>query len=561
MFLAAGVSAGVGVSSAQSRIHEYIPEPGGSKDLLLLDGQPGADAFMYEGALVEKPKAAGLRPHEQPVRAAASPAAPDQREGQPAGPTYRPDRVTDFEGSAKYYEVFSPSITPYKRTSALDTVVLDADGVTPILVAAPGASRAVPAEGALTPPGDGEPRARFWGSVMVDLSSGGRVPLPSVAPEQRLLTLETSPLVNLRVERDAADNYYAAVQGRRAANLVRVTYLLEAPVAYFGGDVPDVALAERVLPMPASVRKEALAFAAELGLAPGARSRAVLDRLVRHFRSFEESAQPPRATRSIFLDLARGKKGVCRHRAYAFTITARALGLDARFVMNEAHAWVEALVPSYGWIRIDLGGAASALDPRGGEGVPVYRAPNGDPFPKPPEFVNAMNEVREHMRQLGRRGFTEAAAPAAEESSDAASASQGTLDPWGDGADGAGDRSGQGGTESDAAKDAKANGDAPRSASGLTVLVDRPAYDAYRGRTLEVSGRVVEPSGAGVEGLRVELWLDPVRAESALLGVTATGGAGVFQITVGILPAQKPGDYVLRVRTPGNAKFGPAEAR
>jgi transglutaminase-like putative cysteine protease len=41
------------------------------------------------------------------------------------------------------------------------------------------------------------------------------------------------------------------------------------------------------------------------------------------------------------LDLARGKRGVCRHRAYAFVIVAQALGIPARFVQNEAHAWVE----------------------------------------------------------------------------------------------------------------------------------------------------------------------------------------------------------------------------
>ena len=36
------------------------------------------------------------------------------------------------------------------------------------------------------------------------------------------------------------------------------------------------------------------------------------------------------------VDLALSKKGVCRHRAYAFTITAQGLGIPARMVMNEA---------------------------------------------------------------------------------------------------------------------------------------------------------------------------------------------------------------------------------
>ena len=45
------------------------------------------------------------------------------------------------------------------------------------------------------------------------------------------------------------------------------------------------------------------------------------------------------------VDLALSQKGVCRHRAFAFLVTALGLGIPARMVINEAHAWVEVLDP------------------------------------------------------------------------------------------------------------------------------------------------------------------------------------------------------------------------
>ena len=84
-------------------------------------------------------------------------------------------------------------------------------------------------------------------------------------------------------------------------------------------------------------------------------------KLVAYFRSFVDSDEFPTDRDDVYLALALSKKGVCRHRAFAFLVTALGLGLPARMITNEAHAWVEVSDGSL-WRRIDLGGAGRALD-------------------------------------------------------------------------------------------------------------------------------------------------------------------------------------------------------
>src|SRR5262249_33105245 len=104
---------------------------------------------------------------------------------------------------------------------------------------------------------------------------------------------------------------------------------------------------------------------------------------------FANAPSPAGAATSgdIYMDLATGQRGVCRHRAFAFVVTAQALGLPARFVSNEVHAFVEVHVPHLGWRRVDLGGAALDLPrrmTREARGRPRARA--DDPFPQPPSY-------------------------------------------------------------------------------------------------------------------------------------------------------------------------------
>ncbi len=137
-----------------------------------------------------------------------------------------------------------------------------------------------------------------------------------------------------------------------SAREVRVVFMTDAPRTYFGFEhgaelptAPSDALVSDVPVLPDRVEADALDFARELGLSRGDPFDHVLRTLAEHFRSFEESEEPPNDTGNIYLDLARGMRGVCRHRAYAFAITAMALGMSVRFVQNEAHAWVEVHMP------------------------------------------------------------------------------------------------------------------------------------------------------------------------------------------------------------------------
>ncbi|MDB4990011.1 MAG: hypothetical protein JWN04_5189, partial [Myxococcaceae bacterium] len=318
---------------------------------------------LVGGNAVEPPRGGPLRKEEErPMLAGPG----DGAFGDPPGrrsPAFRPDRITELEGTLGYYEVFTPGITPFKRVSALDGVAL-LDNV-PVLGVVDPRRVTVTVEGLTAVPADTRPRDRFWGSVVLDFSEGSVVPLPSVSPESRILELRTEPEIQLHIERDGADNFFAVALGATPPKQVRVTYVIDAPRSFFGTPLPSTptdALASRVHPLPESVQTSALTFARELGITRGMPVDVALRTLVDHFRSFEESKQPPRDTGNIFLDLARGRRGVCRHRVYGFVITAQALGIPTRFVQNEAHAWAELELPVLGWLRLDLGGAARGLE-------------------------------------------------------------------------------------------------------------------------------------------------------------------------------------------------------
>ena len=109
-------------------------------------------------------------------------------------------------------------------------------------------------------------------------------------------------------------------------------------------------------PLPDNVARDAAVVRAAIGVSRAMRPRDAIAKLVDYFRGFTDSAETPAPRGSVYLDLALSKKGVCRHRAFAFLITAQSLGIPARLVENEAHAWVE-IHDGTLWRRIDLGGA------------------------------------------------------------------------------------------------------------------------------------------------------------------------------------------------------------
>ena len=519
------------------RAHTYIADLR-AEELAPFTPASTRPPVMLGGEVLPPPAGGPLRrDDERPMLAGPG----DGVGGDPPGrrsPAFRPDRVTELEGTLGYYEVFTPGITPFKRVTALDAVSLLGD--VPVVGVSDPQRTAVPIEGLAAAALDERERDRFWGSVVLDFSEGRTLPLPSVSPESRILQLSSEPKTNLVVERDGADNFFVVARGELPKQ-VRVTYLMDAPRSYFATTLPSTptdALAARVFPLPTEVTRSALTFASELGVTRGMPVDVALRVLVEHFRSFEESKQPPRDTGDIFLDLARGRRGVCRHRVYGFVITALALGIPTRFVQNEAHAWAELALPELGWVRLDLGGAARGLEAHAAGDRPAYRPTQPDPWPRPLAYEESYS-----------RAFESAAEAAAQP----------------------GARMQHGGSTREPSA-AQLKPTLARRTSEPQVVVDdgreplslhvtRYAPEVMRGGALDLEGEVRGPEGAPVSGLRIEVSLAQLDdAGAVLLGVAVTDAAGRFKGRFAVPPQLDPSDYALVVVTPGDATYGAARA-
>jgi hypothetical protein len=461
--------------------------------------------------------------------------------------TFRPDRLTQLEGSLDYYEAFNPSIAPFKRVTALDATALAEDGRTPVLGIHDARRMKVKVEGADSVAPDPRARDRFWGAVTLDFAKGRVLPLPSVSPESRILSVRTEPPIQLVIERDGADNFFAVARGAVPKQAVFLAFLTDAPRSYFGTELPHAplaTLAAHVPPLDRRIRARALAFAKELGIGPRADFASALETLTAHFRSFEEASVPPKDSGDIYLDLARAKKGICRHRAYAFVVTAQALGIPARFIQNEAHSWVEVELPRIGFMRIDLGGSAHGLTAHGANDRPAYQPAQPDPLPRPLAYAQSYSLLGHNVTGMRKPQLSELTgrwiSPAkAEAGGGARSSEAGAF---------------LGGTDRGAAPAASGR-------AQLIVSLGSRYSSVLRGETLPVSGRVRDSAGHGIAGLRIEVSLAAEgRRERLLLGITVTDARGMFAASFGVPPDLDTGDYRLVVVTPGNQAYLPAMA-
>ena len=526
-------------------LHEFVPDVDPNEPVAAL-AELGAvpDVIMYDGEVLTAPSAQDAPGDAPPMVATAGDGVQGDAPGQ-RSPSFRPDRLTELEGTLQYYAAFTPSIAPFKRVTSLDAVRLDADGRTPVLAIHDPRRRSVSIDGAEAEPPDTRPRDRFWGEAKLDFAGSRVLPLPSVSPESRILSLRSEPETDLAIERDAAGNFFAVARGEAPAGEVFVAFLTDAPRSYFAAELPRArvdALARELPPLDEGLRARGLAFAAELGITQRSELAHALSALTAHFRAFEESAQPPPDSGDIYLDLVRARKGVCRHRAYGFVVTAQALGIPTRFVQNEAHSWVEVKMPRLGWMRIDLGGAAHGLSAHGAHDKPQYRAALPDPLPRPAAYEESYSLLGRNTSGVRRPSTEELAgrwvAPAEE----------------GAAAQAAGKASFMGGPSAHGARDT--SGRAP-----LAIALQERRMQVRRGSELALRGRVQDGGGEGVSGLRIEVSLAAEqRRERMLLGVTVSGQGGEFQGRFGVPPDLAAGDYRLVVVTPGNDRYLPALA-
>ena len=508
-------------------LHEQItPDP--REDLAMhvaLDGELPA-AIQTPGGVVGAPDP---RQPPSPSEATYGPAV--------AHDAFVPDRDTRRPDVSAYDDPFTPSTTPFKRLYAYDAVHPDYrlyvrdERLVPVVL------------GNAPEPGE----AAFYADIVVELTPDARIRIPSVGPGARIVRARLglgADDVGFRVLRDGPDNWFLVPSSlpptavsRTAAMRARFVMEVAIPRAAFGGPLGDPSWSElpSFPPMPENVARDAAVVRAAIGVSHALRPHAAIAKLVSYFRGFADSDDVPQGRGNIYFDLALSKKGVCRHRAFAFLITAQSLGIPTRVVMNEAHAWVEVNDGTL-WRRIDLGGAGRMEPPASSDRAPY--APLPDPLPWPRGSVRGDDMVADARARTGSASSPNPPNPnasAAPTASSPPAQASGSAPP------------------SSSLSPSRSPGD-DRPASTVSLSLSSP--DTHRGLPLRVRGSV-RAEGDPCPHVAVELWLrDPKTQATTLLGTLATGNDGDFAGNV-VVPGVTPlGDYDVLARTAGDARCG-----
>ncbi|MGE0546353.1 MAG: transglutaminase domain-containing protein [Kofleriaceae bacterium] len=543
------LAAGIAIAQAPRRVlHQDLPAPSGDRPGPTIgDSGSGNPTGLVTGdkILPEPSDPPPDQAKDEPVLGAGGFAADRQT-------SMKPDDNTGADSTLHYVSVFNPDVLPFKRMSALDGVRDDFS-----LEIARAMLTEVPVGGK-----SNTARDRFWGSMLVKLAPNTDVPLPSVAPDMRILSYEIDPPVRLRFSKDGADNFYVRSDESNAHGTYRLRFYADADAAYFA---PTRTTGERLTPrrvaaatppgmrpvLPDNVRAEAKITLDKLGVDEDMDLDVTFNRLIEYFRRFE-AKDLPRNGGNIYRELCDARAGVCRHRAFAFMVTANALGLPTRYVHNEAHAFVEVwFPPPHNWQRIDLGGAALRMEVTGGEDKTLHRPRREDVFPKPEEYTGSYTQLEGDIRGLSEQQIADKRRPLDE------------APPSGSFGSGSGSGSGTG-TENP--RD-RINPDptlemVPRDPKKPTPRLDISIADhsVYRGDVIHVEGRV-SSDNKPLRDHPVDVFLAPAGAKgrnARVVGRTVTDERGQFSQDFPV-----PGDldlatYEIYLSTPEDASYNAA---
>ncbi len=529
-------------TGARPTLHEDLPALTGDKAQPTVGPHaPGAnpsaisagDKTLVEPSLDSRP----ANPSE-PVLGAGGFAADRQTSMQP-------DDNTGPDGTLQYVSVFNPDVLPFKRMTTFDTIAEDYTlhvGRTALTDLAVGGTT------------DPKKRDRFWGDVLLQLKPGVDVPLPSVAPDMRILSYEVKPKIKLSFSKDGADNFYVRSDDSGASGQYRLVFYADADAGYFAPSLPPRSYRVRDViantppelepNVPPAVRKQAQITLGKLGIDASYDLGVAFNRLVGYFRAFQagDIANP---TGNLYRDLCDSQAGVCRHRSFAFAVTANALGIPTRYVQNEAHAFVEVWFPIRGWQRIDLGGAALRMNVTGADNKTLHRPRAEDPFQKPPEYKDQYTQLEGEIRGLTdqqvadkKQGLDQAPPSGAigQQASDATTPDRITPDPT--------------------------LPVQPQDPAKPTpeLLVTSSDTSAFRGDFVHVEG-VVRVAGKGLADRRVDVFLAPAGrgGEGAIaLGPAVTRPDGGFSTDLPVPAALDLARYEILLSTAEDADYNAA---
>jgi transglutaminase-like putative cysteine protease len=512
------VSMGAWALSENATLHEFVP-PDPKEDIDLGTTTLAGDF----PAAIDTPSGLIVAPDTNRTPTANEKAYTSTT--TPQNSLYYPDRDTRRPGAVEYEDPFSPAVTPFKRGSAFNTVRADFT----MAVADPELKpMAVGGE-------VGPDEEAFYGDMTVDLAEGEATRIPSVAPGARVLRVHTVPDTEVTLYRDGAENWF--IRGKQRAR-IRLLLQLAAHRQAFGGQVHNAywnSLKEAP-ELPPNVKAAADQVNSKLiGVSRVQSFRDVINQLVTYYRSFAESQKPLDAQENVFLDIAQSKKGVCRHRAFAFVISALALGIPARMVTNEAHAWVE-VHDGIRFRRIDLGGAAMDFhEPQKENRVP--HMPPKDPFGWPPNSHPAEDGAR------ASRQRNQANSPGGNQPGTSSSANP------------------PGNSGRDPSNGLDPNVPANKDDRPLSkIVVNGSEREVFRNQALHLKGHV-EADSERCGNVRVDvLLLLSNTTREIQLGSLATNAQGDFDGAVVVPFTISVGQYNLVLATPGTDRCGPGRS-
>jgi len=547
--LAVGIVALAGLAIAQQprrKLHEDLPitDPKPSP-LIGGAGSGNPAAFQSGGKLLTEPSDE-TRKAGEPVFGKGGFAADRET-------SMTPDGNTGSDSTLHYVSVFNPDVLPFKRMSSFDAV-----GDTYKLYVRSTIQVGVPISGTAD---TDKTRDRFWGSLMIELAPGKDVPLPSVAPDMRILSYEVKPKVRLEFGKDGADNFYVRSPDARAIGSYRLIFLADADAGYFAPSLPTRGarftprIVETMTPaaikpaLPAEVRRNAEITLRKLRINRDMDLGEVFNKLVEYFRAFQ--AKPLPSTGDIYRDLCDSQAGVCRHRAFAFMITANAIGIPTRYVQNEAHAFVEVWFPERTWQRIDLGGAAVRMDVANASDKTLHRPRADDPFAKPPQYKNNYTQLEGDIA-----GLTQQQLDDKHRSLDDAPAS-GQFD-----SQGGGNGSGTGNTGPDRITPDPSLPVVPHDPKKGSPELEVLSADAsgYRGAAVRIAGRVTV-NGKAIPDHPVDVYLSPRGLHGAspvALGRAVTSADGTFHQDFQIPRDLELASYEIWLGSPEDAYYNAA---